>query len=109
MNRLQEYLPCLICCGLALLSSLSLAAQPDSLWSVALYGEKGSFGHQFIEGIDGNIYWEGGMNSKLGDFTGNTKDEDGIFLAKISPSGEKVWINTFNDGYREIRRPGSRP
>ncbi|MEQ8703153.1 MAG: T9SS type A sorting domain-containing protein [Phaeodactylibacter sp.] len=102
MKRLQEYLPCLICCGLALLSSLSLAAQPDSLWSVALYGEKGSFFSSLVEGTDGSVYWEGTTDSQTGDFTGNNKGEDGIYLVKVSPSGEKVWINTFNDGYREI-------
>lgn len=42
------------------------------------------------------------MNSKLGDFIGNMKDEDGIFFVKIFLFGEKVWINIFNDGYCEI-------
>ncbi|MFN3165820.1 MAG: NAD(P)H-hydrate dehydratase, partial [Phycisphaeraceae bacterium] len=36
------YLPCLICCGLALLSSLSLAAQPDSLRLNAVIVLKGN-------------------------------------------------------------------
>ena len=79
---------------------LLLAAQPDSLWSFALEGDRGDFPWRLAPAPDGGVFWSGVTNSRSGDFADNQR-ELGVWAARVSKDGHLEWINNFSNGLDE--------